>query len=843
MFDCARIDRIVETLDRALYADDVTRAEQQRQEILTRFPRSEWPEMPLERYAIGQQDSSQTLGRWIEFATPDIGSIKGGSAHKHIIYKHGAKPGWHYDEASYPSVEAAWEAVRSAFVRAFALADEGRWDEIDAIPELRSGPALLTKTLQAYFPDELLPIFSAGHLRTLLLELDADNDTRGLGTVSLNRRLLAGLRSCPASAGWSTKELERLVYTTELNPFKKSGATRMVKIAPGEDAKWWDDCLANDYICVGWDDVGDLRQYETVDALRAALEAAYYENNKGVASQKARELWTLTELTPGDIIVANKGISRVLAIGTVREERYEWRNERPEGKHTVRVDWDTSFAKDIPPQKRWGVVTVASIPEVLRPVILEKAISSALAPELFAEIVDALDLKKQVVLYGPPGTGKTYQARRFVVWWLQPDQAAASAVLGDREIFSRAEHQLVTGAMPRRIWWMVANKSEWSWGQLFADGVVEYRRGRIQRNYPLVQRGDLVVGYQSTPEKRLVALARVTATIDEFPADDPKIRLEPVAQLEDGPTYAALAADPILSMSEPMRHRNQGTLFALSSDEAEHLSALLMESQPDVEIHLADSDTVGQLTYLTFHPSYSYEEFVEGLRPAPVGQGAFELRPVDGVFKRICRDARLNPDRRYVVLIDEINRANIAKVLGELITLLESDKRGMTVILPQSGEQFSVPANVFIVGTMNTADRSIRLLDVALRRRFAFIELMPNTELLQGESVGGLQLDLLLDTINNRIRAKVGREKQIGHSFFFRNGAIIDDPAELARVFRLEVLPLLQEYCYDDYGMLAEFVGEKIVDIDGQRVRHEVTGDPEKLVAALEELVAAKNVE
>jgi 5-methylcytosine-specific restriction enzyme B len=838
MFDCSRIHHIVEGFNRASHAADVERAEEQRQEILERFPRSAWPEMPLERYAIGQEDSSETFGRWMEFVARDMGSIRGGSAHKHIIYKHGNKPGWHYDEANYPSVEAAWEAVRAAFVHALELADEGRWDEIDAIPQLRSGPALLTKTLYTYFPDDVLPIYSATHLRIVLRELDADADTAGLGTVALNRRLLAGLRSCPETDGWSTKELERLVYRTELNPFKKIGATRMVKIAPGEDAKWWPECVADGYICVGWDAVGDLRQYDTVDGLQTALEANYYETNKGLAAQKARELWTLLELSSGDLVVANKGISHVLAVGTVREEGYEWRDDRVEGKHTVRVEWDTSFAKDIAPQKRWGLVTVASVPEALRPVILEKAVSPALVPELFAEVADALEFKKQVVLYGPPGTGKTYHARRFAVWWLQADETAASTVLADGDAFARAERQLVAGSTQRRMWWMVANQAEWSWSQLFADGSVEYRRGRIQRNYPLVQRGDLVVGYQSTPEKRIAALARVTAPIDEFSVEDPKIRLEPLAEIRDGPPYAELASDPVLSTSEPMRFRNQGTLFALTPDEAEHVAGLLIEHDPRLEAYFAETEAVGQLTYLTFHPSYTYEEFVEGLRPMPVGHGGFELRPVDGIFKRVCRHARLNADKRYVVLIDEINRANIPKVLGELITLLEVDKRGMTLVLPQSNEQFLVPPNVYLLGTMNTADRSIRLLDVALRRRFAFLELMPNIELLRGEVVSGLQLDLLLEAINEGIKQKIGREKQIGHSFFLRDGGVIDEPEALARVFRLEVLPLLQEYCYEDYSMLAEFVGETIVDIEGQRMRDEVIHDPEKLIEALEELVA-----
>lgn len=843
MFDCSRIRAILESFDRAAYAEDAERAEQQREEILTRFPRAEWPEMPLERYAIGQAGVTDVFGRWIEFASLDMGSMKGGAARKHIIYKHGNKPGWHYDEAAYPSVEVAWEAVRAAFLRAFALADEGRWDEIDTIQELRSGPALLTKTLYAYFPEALLPISSGTHLRIVLQELDSDANVSGLGTVSLNRALLAGLRSCPEVEGWSTKELERLVYMTELSPFKKTGATRLVKIAPGEDAKWWDDCLANGYICVGWDAVGDLREYDTVDALQSAFEEHYYDSNKGIAAQKAREVWTLLDLAPGDLVVANKGISRVLAVGTVRDEGYAWRDERDEGKHTVRVDWDTAYAKDIPSQKRWGVVTVASVPEALRSVILEKTKAAALVPEVFTEIADALELKKQAVLYGPPGTGKTYHARRFAVWWLQKDGEAASAVLTAADAFARAERQLVGGATQRRLWWMVANKAEWSWDRLFADGSVDYRRGRIQRNYALVQRGDLVVGYQSTPEKRIVALARVTGTLEDAPADDPTIRLEPVLKLNDGPTFAELEVDPILGTSEPMLHRNRGTLFALNADEAEHLGGLLIESHPDLETQFVDAGQVGQLTYLTFHPSYSYEEFVEGLRPVPVGQGAFELRAVDGIFKRVCRAAQLNPEERYLVLVDEINRGNIAKILGELITLLEADKRGMRVVLPQSNEQFLVPPNVFLLGTMNTADRSIRLLDIALRRRFAFLELMPNTELLGGETVSGLQLDLLLDTINRRVASRIGREKQIGHSFFLRDGRVIDDPVELARVFRLEVLPLLQEFCYEDYSTLAEFVGEKIVDVEGQRVRREIVTDPEKLIAALDELVTADSTQ
>ena len=176
------------------------------------------------------------------------------------------------------------------------------------------------------------------------------------------------------------------------------------------------------------------------------------------------------------------------------------------------------------------------------------------------------------------------------------------------------------------------------------------------------------------------------------------------------------------------------------------------------------------LTWTTFHPSYAYEDFIEGLRPYEAGEGRVGLKLEDGLFKRICRTAESKPEQRYLLIIDEINRANVSKVFGELITVLERDKRGLPVVLPQSKQSFIVPPNLYILATMNTADRSIRLLDSALRRRFAFLELMPDSQKLQGAAVGGLALDDLMDALNARIAKHVGREKQLGHSYFLDSG-------------------------------------------------------------------------
>jgi 5-methylcytosine-specific restriction protein B len=182
----------------------------------------------------------------------------------------------------------------------------------------------------------------------------------------------------------------------------------------------------------------------------------------------------------------------------------------------------------------------------------------------------------------------------------------------------------------------------------------------------------------------------------------------------------------------------------------------------------------------------------------------------------------------------------VTKVLGELITLIEKDKRmgaseaRYSVRLPYSKERFLIPANLFILGTMNTADRSIKMMDTALRRRFGFVELMPDPGLLATE-VGGVRLDELLVALNRRIAREAGREKQIGHSFFLKDGQPITDEEEFAAIFRDEIVPLLQEYAVDDYDTLAEYLGPKIVNRDDLSLDAAVLSDSSQLLEALEE--------
>lgn len=226
----------------------------------------------------------------------------------------------------------------------------------------------------------------------------------------------------------------------------------------------------------------------------------------------------------------------------------------------------------------------------------------------------------------------------------------------------------------------------------------------------------------------------------------------------------------------------------------------------------------------TFHPSYGYEDFLEGYRPEEHdGRLVFRLR--DGIFKALCQEAAAHPKERFVLIIDEINRGDIPRIFGELLTVLEKDKRGREVRLPLSGSLFAVPANGAVIGTMNTADRSIALLDTALRRRFGFIELMPDAEVLGGVSVDGIPLGLWLDALNDKIVAEMGadgRNLQVGHAYLLESGHPVTTLAGLSRIVRDDIVPLLQEYCYEDYRMLERILGKAIVDAGPQRVNMEL---------------------
>jgi len=187
----------------------------------------------------------------------------------------------------------------------------------------------------------------------------------------------------------------------------------------------------------------------------------------------------------------------------------------------------------------------------------------------------------------------------------------------------------------------------------------------------------------------------------------------------------------------------------------------------------------------------------------------------DGVFKNLVIKARENQNQPYVLIIDEINRGNTSKIFGELITLIEKTKRAgeveaVELTLPYSGDSFSVPNNLYIIGTMNTADRSLALIDTALRRRFDFIEMMPKAEEIKVSDIDGVDIKKLLTKINERIEALYDREHTIGHAFFMKltEKSNVDD---LAKIFRNNILPLLEEYFFEDWEKISQVLGKSAI--------------------------------
>ncbi|MFK7927637.1 MAG: AAA family ATPase, partial [Myxococcota bacterium] len=292
-----------------------------------------------------------------------------------------------------------------------------------------------------------------------------------------------------------------------------------------------------------------------------------------------------------------------------------------------------------------------------------------------------------------------------------------------------------------------------------------------------------------------------------------------------GKTYHALRVAEELAA----RNRNKATFGELTPDER-------------AGIRGTGNKDARRIWSCTFHPAYGYEDFVEGLRPVPIS-GGLDFKPQPGLFLRICAQALEAPNEAHILIIDEFNRGDAARIFGELLTLIEMNKRrgasAATVSLPYSDDTFSVPPNVYMLATMNTADRSISLLDAALRRRFRFVEFMPQPSLLSSRPIQGLNLGAMLTEINQRLMAQLGdtaRNLQVGHSYFMNErGQPLQSVESLASALRYDVFPLLQEYCADDPNTLGAVLGKDFFDRTTQRFRDEPfqPGQASMLISAL----------
>lgn len=267
----------------------------------------------------------------------------------------------------------------------------------------------------------------------------------------------------------------------------------------------------------------------------------------------------------------------------------------------------------------------------------------------------------------------------------------------------------------------------------------------------------------------------------------------------------------------PMFDKDDSSYWYLM-DESLSLLTELQQKLTDYQDTIANQQIIVQqnYTFVSFHQAYGYEEFVEGIRPTVNEQGQMSYRIEKGAFLKLCERARANPQQRFAILIDEINRANVAKVFGELMSLIEPSKRAgqtnaLSVALAYSGENFSIPNNVDIYATMNSQDHSLTPLDMAFRRRFAFVECPPRPELLGKILLKDREIDLakLLENLNHKISQTLGKDSQLGHSFLWEVQSIDD----LANAFLYNIIPQIAQACQNNGQILQLVFGENIIQV------------------------------
>lgn len=408
-------------------------------------------------------------------------------------------------------------------------------------------------------------------------------------------------------------------------------------------------------------------------------------------------------------------------------------------------------------------------------------------------------------------------------------------------------------------WWLNANPKIWSFANLAVGEAQSYtlyndngNKRRIFQNFLDAKAGDMIIGYESTPVKQVVAVGRVSAE-----QDGEKIFFEKVEGLTSPIDYLTLKSCPELEQMEYFSNP-QGSLFKLTKGEYEFIYDMIREENPVSaegpvakytksdfldEVYMSESrydmltsvlqnkknvilqgaPGVGKtfaakrLAYsimgekdenrielVQFHQNYSYEDFIMGYKPVSDG---FELK--SGIFYRFCQKAANQPDKDHFFIIDEINRGNMSKIFGELLMLIERDYRGMKATLAYNGLAFSVPKNLYIIGMMNTADRSLAMIDYALRRRFSFFEIEPGFD---SEGFAKYQLALNNETLNELISKVVELNKEIamdrslgkgfciGHSYFC--GQTVCTEEWLHSIVDYDILPMLSEYWFDDNAKL-----------------------------------------
>lgn len=777
------------------------------QQFINEFPIENLKNLPIERYTNLQYNS---FCYWLEFKLNGLGGIRGGSAYKFGIFKFNQKPTLNNtqyqadDEYAWLSqlgenrIEA-YSKVIAQVSRIAELASRCSFDDIE------SENGVLYNTVKwkiafLYSNEKLLPMYRKDMLEGLAAYSGMDNPGNA-SQAELNTYILSqkGDRDLYEFYDELLEILKRKSPDVEKDTNTEE-APRYWIYQLGQKSSKWERCISDGIACIGWEELGDLSSLDSVESAKTELQNTYNQKDSSFRNDALAVYEFSHKIKPGDIIFAKSGRDKLLGRGVVTSG-YEFVESYEDYNNVIRVDWQKTGVWNAPCNS--VVKTLTDITP-------------------YPDYVHKLD-----------------------------------AVFADENT--------------RNYWFLVANPNIWSLSNLETGKDTDYtlynKNGnprRILQNFKDARAGDLVIGYESGNIRKITSLCEISKSIEE--TDGKRIYFRKTHSLSVPIEYNEIQSKQELSSMEFLQN-SQGSLFKLTKTEYDTLQDMILERNPVAiqtdnekyttadflsEVYMNESDYdrlvallkykkniilqgapgVGKtfsakrlayslmgvkdesrISFVQFHQNYSYEDFVMGYKPNVTG--GFELK--NGVFYNTCIQAENNPGKDYFFIIDEINRGNLSKIFGELLMLIENSYRSKEKVkLAYNGELFSVPENLYIIGMMNTADRSLAMIDYALRRRFSFFEMRPGFDT---NGFKNYQNSLKNEAFNKVIEGvrtlnsviandnSLGDGFCIGHSYFCNNGSNDKKPVNdsenqnenwLQNVIDFDIAPMLHEYWFDD---------------------------------------------
>ncbi|HET7118600.1 MAG TPA: AAA family ATPase [Hanamia sp.] len=666
-------------------------------------------------------------------------------------------------------------------------------------------------------------------------------------------------------AGWSIKDpkpknlkpvenySEAVTILQKIKPeiIKLNSESRnYFKFAPGSQASEWERFHKDNIIAIDFD-FDDLNKFPSKEAMNQAI--GLEDNDQ---SNKTLNLWLFKTANIGDVVFATKGVNTCLGIGII-EGNYYFENVGDSFNHRRKVKWITNKIY------QYKSNTLKKYKNLFRP--------DTFSPTIVYEFI----LNEYVRLY--PELAKVFTENNLNFSYERP----GSTIVAEPEAESEEElEENNEETEPINFWWLNANPKIWSISnhnegqrQTYTTHNEKGNKRRIYKYFEAAKPGDLIIGYESTPTKQIKAIYEVTKGIYNSENGE-EIEFELIEKLEIPVSWNDLKNNPALQKCEVFIN-NQGSLFSLTEDEYDIIREIIdnkniitekLLSNRNIRKYKFTEDTdkpfiseqaflqvvtllsrkkniilqgppgVGKtfiarkLAYelmhevndaniemVQFHQSFNYEDFIQGLRPTQ--KGSFDLK--DGIFYSFCQRALAHPDRPFFFIIDEINRGNLSKIFGELMMLIEADKRAEKFALKltyseDEEDRFYVPGNLYIIGTMNTADRSLAIVDYALRRRFAFVTLQPDYgknfhSFLSSKGLSTPMVEHICSSVtkvNDKIKEDInlGEGFQIGHSYFCTYNANEDENKWWSEILNFELKPLLEEIWFDNSAKVTEIL-------------------------------------